>query len=81
MFVKLKRYAAANGRTMSDVVETALRRLLESRPPRAALPPLPSFDGGGTLVDVANGDQLLPRSVLTSAGALHAPPIVPSASR
>ena len=39
VFVQLKRYAAAHGRTMSDVVETALRRLLQSRPEPAALPP------------------------------------------
>jgi hypothetical protein len=58
VFVKLKRYAAAQGRTMSDVVETALRRLLESRPERGPLPPLPSFDGGGTLVDVADREAL-----------------------
>ena len=58
IFVQLKRYAAAHGRTMSDVVETALRRLLQSRPDPTALPPLPSFDSGGTLVDIADREAL-----------------------
>lgn len=58
VFVELKRYAAAQGRTMSEVVETALRQLLRRRPERTALPPLPSFASGGALVDVADREAL-----------------------
>lgn len=44
---------------MSELVETALRRLLATSPPDGApLPPLPAFDSGGALVDVADRDAL-----------------------
>ena len=39
-------------------LETALRRLLQSRPESGELPPLPSFDSGGALVDVADREAL-----------------------
>lgn len=55
---RLKREAARSGRTMSELVETALRNLLRVRPAREPLPPLPSFDSGGALVDVADRDAL-----------------------
>lgn len=49
---ELKRRAADEGTTMSELVEAALRAFL--RPPQAAkpLPPLPTFDGGRQLVDL-----------------------------
>jgi plasmid stability protein len=55
---RLKAEAARRGRTMSELVETAVRRLLDQ--PRAAedLPELPTFDGGGAGVDVADRDAL-----------------------
>ena len=54
----LKREAAASGRTMSELVETALRMLLRNRAPSADLPELPVFDGGVARVDIANRDAL-----------------------
>jgi hypothetical protein len=54
----LKREAARRGRTMSDLVETALRLLLQPPKSRAELPDLPSFDGGGALVDLDDRDAL-----------------------
>ena len=54
----LKREAARQGRTMSEMVETALRLLLRSRPRRGGLPELPTFHGGGELVDIADRDAL-----------------------
>lgn len=54
----LRRESARTGRTMSELVETALRQLLQPRSSTAALPPLPSFDSGGALVDVADRDAL-----------------------
>ena len=54
----LKREAARQGRTMSELVETALRLLLRSQRKREAIPPLPQFNGGGTLVDIADRDAL-----------------------
>ena len=54
----LRHEAARSGRTMSELVETALRRLLEERPKPCDLSPLPTFDGGGALVDVADREAL-----------------------
>ncbi len=54
----LKREAARQGRTMSELVETALRLLLRSPRKRQPLPDLPTFHGGGTLVDIADRDAL-----------------------
>jgi hypothetical protein len=54
----LRREAARTGRTMSELVETALRQLLQRQPAAAALPQLPTFDSGGARVDVADRDAL-----------------------
>ncbi len=43
--------------TMSSIVEEALRLYLERRW-GDSLPPLPSFEGGGYLVDIADRDAL-----------------------
>lgn len=55
---QLRREAARQGRTMSDLVETALRLLFASRKPPRDLPSLPAFRSGGQLVDVADRDAL-----------------------
>ncbi len=55
---ELKREAARQGRTMSELVEAALRRLLQQRDPLPELPPLPSLGSGGHLADVANREAL-----------------------
>jgi plasmid stability protein len=54
----LKREAARQGRTMSELVETALRLQLKSQRKRKKIKPLPTFDGGGELVDVADRNAL-----------------------
>lgn len=54
----LKREAARQGRTMSELVETALRLLLRSQKKRNLLPDLPTFDGGEPLIDIADRDAL-----------------------
>jgi hypothetical protein len=54
----LKREAARQSRTMSDLVETTLRLFLQPKRRSAELPPLPTFDSGGALVDVADRDAL-----------------------
>lgn len=55
---RLRIEAARSGRTMSEIVETALRDFLRERPDREPLPPLPSFDGGGAGVDISDRDAL-----------------------
>ena len=52
-----KMRAAREGRTMSELVETALRRLLDERPADTELPPLPVMMAR-ELVDVSDRDAL-----------------------
>jgi len=54
----LKREAARQGRTMSELVETALRLLLRSQHKRDKIVALPSSRSGGALVDIADRDAL-----------------------
>lgn len=55
---RLREEAARQGKTISELVEAALRRILEAPSVTRKLPALPSFDGGGCLVDVSNRDAL-----------------------
>ena len=58
VMAELKREAARQGRTMSELVETALRLLLRSQRKREKIVALPSFRSGGALVDIADRDAL-----------------------
>jgi Arc/MetJ family transcription regulator len=58
VMAELKREAARQGRTMSELVETALRLLLRSQRKRGSIPALPRFRSCGALVDVADRDAL-----------------------
>jgi plasmid stability protein len=58
VMLRLRREAARQGRTMSDLVETALRNLFRAQKETKKLPPLPTFHGGGMPVDPANRDEL-----------------------
>ena len=58
VMAEFKREAARQNRTMSEMVETALRLLLRSQRKRGAVPVLPTFHSGGALVDVADRDAL-----------------------
>ena len=55
---RLRREAARQRRTMSELVESALRLLFQMRRERPELPPLPSFASGGALVEVADRQAL-----------------------
>ena len=55
---RLKRESARQGRTMSEMIETAVRRLMSEQRPRAEIEPLPTFRSGGTLVDISDRDAL-----------------------
>lgn len=58
LMARLKSEAARQGRTMSELVEAALRMLFEVQKEEVDLPPLPSFHSGGELVDIADRDAL-----------------------
>jgi hypothetical protein len=56
---RLRQEAVRQGRTISELVEAALRLMLErGRTPAADLSPLPAFEGGRPLVDVADREAL-----------------------
>jgi hypothetical protein len=58
VMAELKREATRQGRTMSELVENALRVFFRSQRKRKTLSPLPTFDGGEPLVDVADRNAL-----------------------
>ncbi len=58
VMTELKREAARQGRTMSELVETALRLLFQSQRKREKIVALPTFRSGGTLLDIADRDAL-----------------------
>ena len=58
VMAELKREAARQCRTMSELAETAIRLLLRSQRRRGRIPTLPTFRSGGTLVDIADRDAL-----------------------
>ena len=59
---RLREEAARRGTTMSALVEAGLRRVLagpaHTDKSPAESPPLPSWNGGGELVDIADRDAL-----------------------
>jgi len=55
---QLKKESARQGRTMSELVESALRALFQKKGVRKELPSLPEFDSGGARVNIANREML-----------------------
>lgn len=58
VMARLRAESARSGRTMSELVELALRQLLQARRPGVVAEPLPAFHSGGALVDIADRDAL-----------------------
>lgn len=58
VMAQLKHEAHRRNQTMSELVEAALRMLLERKEAPSDLPPLPRLSSGGSRVDVANRDAL-----------------------
>jgi hypothetical protein len=58
VMMRLKKEAVRRGCTMSELVESALRLLLQSEKPSQKIPPLPTFKSGGPLVDIADREAL-----------------------
>jgi hypothetical protein len=58
VMAELKREAVRRGCTMSELVESALRLLLKPPRRRPKIPPLPTFNSGGHLVEIADRDAL-----------------------
>jgi Ribbon-helix-helix protein, copG family len=58
VMAQLKREAARQRRTMSELVETALRMLFRSEKKLVRVPRLPTFRSGGMAVDIADRNAL-----------------------
>jgi hypothetical protein len=58
VMAQLKREAVKQKRTMSELVESALRLLFRTEKTKRPLKSLPSFKSGGYLVDIADRDAL-----------------------
>ena len=60
VMAQLRREAVRQNRTMSELVEAALRLLFHRgrQPRKKKLPPLPRFHGGKPLVDIADRNAL-----------------------
>jgi hypothetical protein len=60
VMMRLRQEAVRQGRTMSELVEAALRLLFQSgrQKSKEKLLPLPSFRGGRTKVDIADRSAL-----------------------
>ena len=58
VYKRLKAQAARHRTTISELVEAALRRFLERKPPLADLPEPPVFRCGEPLVDISNREAL-----------------------
>ncbi len=58
VMMQLKQEAARRGRTMGELVETALRLFLRARREKVDVNPLPTFESGGHLVDIADREAL-----------------------
>lgn len=58
VMAQLKRESVRQGRTMSDLVETALRLLFQPKKDGRVTRELPTFNSGGTLVDIEDREAL-----------------------
>ncbi|MGH9466352.1 MAG: ribbon-helix-helix protein, CopG family [Terriglobales bacterium] len=58
VMAELRCEAARQNRSISEMVETALRLFLRSSKRAETLPALPTFRSGGTLADIASRDVL-----------------------
>lgn len=55
---RLREMAVRSGRTMSELAEAAIRKMLDERPSSQPLPDLPTFRSGGYLVDISDREAL-----------------------
>jgi hypothetical protein len=58
VMAQLKQEAVRQGRTMSELVETALRRLFRDQKKSEEPAALPTFHSGGAMVEVADREAL-----------------------
>lgn len=72
LYRKAKAHAASTGRTVSEVIEDAVRAALDVRPPPEAAEPLPVFGSSGVLPGVDIGDSAALHEVMDAGEDLGA---------
>lgn len=72
LYRKAKARAASSGRTVSQVIEDAVRAALEVKPTTEAAEPLPVFGGSGVLPGVDLGDSAALREMMDGGEDLGA---------
>ena len=58
VMARLREESARQGKTITELVESALRLLFRQQKPKKTLPDLPSFEGGLPRVNIANREAL-----------------------
>ena len=58
VMIRLREEAARQGKTITELVESALRLLFRTQKTNRNLPELPSFEGGLPRVNIANREAL-----------------------
>ncbi len=58
VMARLREESARQGKTITEIVESALRLLLRQQKSKKTLQKLPSFDGGIPRVNIANREAL-----------------------
>lgn len=59
VMTRLRHEAARRQCTLAELVETALKLLLQHGHQASELPPLPAFNSGGQPIDIADSDALI----------------------
>ena len=73
LYRRAKARSAQTGRTVSDVIEDAVRESLRPRRrDQAVIPPLPIFGGGGVLPGVDLADNAGLRDLMDEGEPVHA---------
>jgi hypothetical protein len=58
VMIRLREEAARQGKTITELVESALRLMIRTQKTKRNLPELPSFEGGLPRVNIANREAL-----------------------
>ena len=61
VMTRLREESARQGKTITELVESALRLLFRQQKSRKTLLDLPSFEGGAPMVNIANREALYDR--------------------
>jgi hypothetical protein len=72
LYRRAKAHAARSGRTVSELIEDAVRTSLRARPRDSQIAPLPTFGGSGVMPGVDLRDKASLRDVMDEGEPLDA---------